>query len=49
LLARQIVEQARSAPAWKVPLDSQFVREKALANWPVLGEANELLERRQDP
>ena len=46
LLARQIVDGARSAPAWKVPLDSQFVRENAESNWPALGEANELLGRR---
>lgn len=44
LLSRQIFDGTRSAPAWKVPLDSQFVREEADASWPALGEANDLLD-----
>jgi crotonobetainyl-CoA:carnitine CoA-transferase CaiB-like acyl-CoA transferase len=47
VLARQIVAGSLSAPAWRAPLDSQFLRENADSNGPGLGEANEsMLERR---
>ena len=40
---RQISDGTRSAPALKVPLDSQFVREEPNGPSPALGEANALL------
>jgi len=43
VLARQIVDGGRSAPAWKVPLDPQFMSSDFDAPWPSLGEANTLL------
>ena len=44
LLSRQIFDGTRSAPAWKVPLDAQFVREELDASWPALGEADDLFD-----
>ena len=40
---RSIRDGSRLAPALRVPLDQQFVRERACEGWPVLGEANALL------
>ncbi|PLC55922.1 CoA transferase [Pollutimonas nitritireducens] len=44
LFDRRISDGNDSAPALKVPLDPQFLREKAASDWPVLGEGNGLLE-----
>jgi crotonobetainyl-CoA:carnitine CoA-transferase CaiB-like acyl-CoA transferase len=40
---RRISDGTRSAPALKVPLDAQFLREEANGIWPALGEGNALL------
>jgi hypothetical protein len=41
---RLIRDGTRSAPALRVPLDQQFLRERAYEGWPILGEANALLD-----
>jgi crotonobetainyl-CoA:carnitine CoA-transferase CaiB-like acyl-CoA transferase len=45
LLDRRIGDGDDWLPALKVPLDPQFLRERAASGWPALGEGNSLLEQ----